>query len=98
MSQASFLSLAHSKKLRCEEFLGIDLLGQEVPDETTILNFRHFLEEHKLTEKLFKLTGDILEKKGYILKKGTIVDATIILAPRSMKNGTWKRDKEAKKA
>jgi IS5 family transposase len=81
-------------RISFQKFLGIDLLGQEVPDETTILNFRHFLEEHKLAEKLFELTGRILEEKGYILRKGTIVDATIISAPSSTKNENGKRDEE----
>lgn len=81
-------------RISFQKFLGIDLMGQEVPDETTILNFRHFLELHGLTKKLFDKTRDILEDRGYILKRGTIVDATIISAPSSTKNQTGKRDEE----
>jgi len=81
-------------RISFQKFLGIDLLERSVPDETTILNFRHFLEEFGLTKKLFELTGKILMEKGYILKKGTIVDATIISAPSSTKNKAGKRDEE----
>lgn len=81
-------------RISFQKFLGIDLMGQSVPDETTILNFRHFLEDFKLTEMLFTMTNKLLMDKGYILKRGTIVDATIISAPSSTKNGTGKRDEE----
>ncbi|MBI2092737.1 MAG: hypothetical protein HYY43_04605 [Deltaproteobacteria bacterium] len=47
-----------------------------------------------MTEALFRLTGEILEEKGYIVKKGTIVDATIIAASSSTKNESGKRDEE----
>lgn len=75
-----------------QKFLGIDLLADIVPDETTILNFRHFLEAHELQKKFFAIVKDIMETKGFILKKGTIVDATIIAAPSSTKNQKKKRD------
>lgn len=81
-------------RISFQKYLGIDLLGQEVPDETTILNFRHFLERNRLTMALFEKTRDILERRGYILKRGTIVDATIISAPSSTKNESGKRDEE----
>lgn len=74
-------------------FLKIDLV-ENVPDETTICRFRHFLEAHKLQEKLFRKTVGILETKGLILKKGTIVDATILKASGSTKNKGKKRDPE----
>jgi len=77
-----------------QKFLGIDLLSSKVPDETTILNFRHFLEEHHLQKEFFRIVNAILEKKGLILKEGTAVDATIIHAPSSTKNKDKKRDKE----
>lgn len=75
-----------------QKFLGIDLLGQIVPDETTILHFRHFLEEHGLQTKFFAIVRNILEEKHLLMKSGTIVDATIIEAPSSTKNEEKKRD------
>jgi len=77
-----------------QKFLRIDLLAQTVPDETTILNFRHFLEKYSLTEKFFLTVNQLMEKKGLILKKGTVVDATIISSPSSTKNKSKSRDKE----
>ena len=65
-----------------------------VPDETTILNFRHLLEEHNLGEKLFNKINRYLEKQGLSFKEGTILDATIIEAPTSTKNQGGKRDPE----
>lgn len=77
-----------------QKFLGIDLLSESVPDETTILNFRHLLEANRLQEKFFKVINDILEEKGFMMREGTIVDATIIVAPSSTKNKDKKRDPE----
>ena len=77
-------------------FVGIELGQDNIPDETTILNFRRFLEEHKLPQEFFKCTNKILEKKGLLLKSGTIVDATIIHAPSSTKNEDKQRDPEMK--
>jgi len=77
-----------------QKFLRIDLLAQTVPDDTTILNFRHFLEKYSLTEKFFLTVNQLMEKKGLILKKGTVVDATIISSPSSTKNKSKSRDKE----
>lgn len=48
-----------------------------MPDETTILRFRHLLKEHELTRKIFEEIGGLLEEKGLLLRQGTIVDATI---------------------
>ena len=75
-----------------QKFLGIDLLGHTVPDETTILNFRHFLEEHRLQTKFFAIVRNLLEAKHLLMKNGTVVDATIIQAPSSTKNEEKKRD------
>lgn len=77
-----------------QKFLGIDLLSQSVPDETTILNFRHLLEENELQKRFFDIVSEILEKKGLLLKEGTIVDATITAAPSSTKNEKKERDPE----
>jgi transposase, IS5 family len=77
-----------------QKFLGLDLLSEAVPDETTILNFRHLLEEHKLQEEFFRIVNKLLVEKGLIMRKGTIVDATIIQAPASTKNQEKQRDEE----
>ncbi len=77
-----------------QKFLDIDLLSDSIPDETTILNFRHLLEENNIQEKFFKIMNGVLEKNGLIIKEGTILDATIITAPSSTKNKDGKRDEE----
>jgi IS5 family transposase len=77
-------------------FADIDIETDEVPDETTILHFRHLLEKHELTRKLFEKTKQYLSEKGLLLREGTIVDATIISAPSSTKNQDKTRDKEMK--
>ena len=77
-------------------FAGIDLEVDVVPDETTILNFRHLLEKHNLAKKIFESTRRYLTEKGLLLREGTIVDATIINAPSSTKNRDNSRDKEMK--
>ena len=74
-------------------FVGVRLSGP-IPDETTILNFRHLLEEHALGKKLFKEINAHLDDQGLILKEGTIVDASIIAAPTSTKNKARERDPE----
>ena len=75
-------------------FAGFSLSSGSIPDETTILNFRHLLEANKLTEHIFALINQYLLSKGLRLSKGTIVDATIIEAPSSTKNATGTRDPE----
>ena len=77
-------------------FARIELSEDKVPDETSILNFRHLLEEHELTKAMFERINGMLEGKGLLLRSGTIVDATIIAAPSSTKNGTESRDPEMK--
>jgi IS5 family transposase len=77
-------------------FAGIDIVADVVPDETTILHFRHLLEKHELTKKIFEKTQCYLREKGLLLREGTIVDATIINAPSSTKNRDKTRDKEMK--
>lgn len=74
-------------------FAGLSITGA-IPDETTILNFRHLLEKHDLGEKLLKVINKHLDSKGLSLKEGTIVDATIIAAPTSTKNQRGERDPE----
>ena len=77
-------------------FAGIELSDDKIPDETTILRFRHLLEKHGLTEAIFEAIKGLLEGKGLLLRSGTIVDATIIAAPSSTKNSTESRDPEMK--
>jgi len=75
-------------------FAGIELLGHDIPDESTILRFRHLLEQHQLTERIFAEIRTLLEEKRLLLKSGTIVDATIIASPPSTKNEQKARDPE----
>ena len=69
-------------------------LSDALPDETTILNFRHLLEEHSLGQGLLEEINAHLESQGLKLREGTIVDATIIEAPSSTKNRAGERDPE----
>ena len=64
------------------------------PDETTICKFRRLFEKHRLNQRIFEKVNHILEEKKLVLREGTIVDATIISAPRSTKNAERKRDPE----
>jgi IS5 family transposase len=73
-------------------FAGLGL--ETIPDETTILNFRHLLEASDLAEDIFKQVNAHLARKGLLLKRGSIVDATIIAAPSSTKNESGERDPE----
>jgi transposase, IS5 family len=73
-------------------FCGIRL--EAVPDESTILQFRHLLEQHGLAEQIFKAINQSLGERGLFLKAGTIVDASLIAAPTSIKNQSKARDPE----
>ena len=75
-------------------FARVELGHDPVPDETTILRFRHLLEQHGLTAAIFEAIKTLLVEKQLLLKAGTIVDATIIAAPTSTKNATQTRDPE----
>jgi transposase, IS5 family len=79
-------------------FVGLDLGREPVPDETTILNFRHLLEAHALGRSVFEEVHRHLERQGIKIAKGTIVDATIINAPSSTKNASGKRDPDMHQA
>lgn len=79
-------------RLSFQRFLGLDPLQQKVPDETTVLHFRHLLEKHGLAETIFAKVNAGLTAQGLLLKSGTIVDATILAAPSSTKNREGKRD------
>lgn len=76
------------------DFCRIDLGRERVPDATTLLNFRHLLEEHKIGAALFAKVGELLLANGMKLSGGTIVDATLIAAPPSTKNRDQSRDPE----
>jgi len=73
-------------------FCGLELGRDAIPDETTILNFRHLLEAHDLTKAVFAAVAEHLEARGALLRGGTIVDATLIAASPSTKNKGGKRD------
>jgi len=75
-------------------FAGIDLSVESVPDATTLLKFRHLLEEHQLTERMFAEVGALLQERQLLMKEGTIIDATIIAAASSTKNKQKERDPE----
>ncbi len=75
-------------------FMRLDFAVEQVPDATTLLHFRHLLEAHQLGEKLFAAQNEIFEREGWIMRGGSIIDATIIAAPSSTKNTTGTRDPE----
>lgn len=75
-------------------FARVELGEDTVPDESTILRFRHLLEQHQLTAQMFTAVRELLESHRLLLKAGTIVDATILRAPSSTKNATGTRDPE----
>ncbi len=77
-------------------FARVDLGEDTVPDESTMLRFRHLLEQHELTARIFDTVRAWLEEHQLLLKAGTIVDATIIAAPSATKNATKTRDPEMK--
>lgn len=81
-------------RLTFQKFLDIDITTDRIPDESTVLRFRHFLEQHQLQEVMFQCINEILENEWLLLKEGTTVDATIIAAPSSTKNKAKKRDPE----
>jgi len=75
-------------------FMGLDFALEQVPDATTLLHFRHLLEKHELGEKLFEAQNEIFDEQGWMMRGGSIVDATIIAAPSSTKNASGARDPE----
>lgn len=74
-------------------FAGLQL-SKSIPDETTILNFRHLLEKHGLGLKLLETVNAHLVGRGLMMRQGTMVDATILNAPSSTKNKQGERDTE----
>src|ERR1700740_495756 len=75
-------------------FVGVDLGRAPVPDESTLLGFRHLLEKHELGGAMLNAVNQYLESRGIRITTGTIVDATIIHAPSSTKNRSGERDPE----
>ena len=76
------------------EFARLDMGEDHLPDESTILRFRHLLEAHDLSLQILATVNATLTAKGLLLKQGTVVDATLIAAPSSTKNSTGTRDPE----
>src|SRR3984957_8707746 len=77
-------------------FAGVELGDEVVPDESTILRFRHLLERHALTHAIFDAVADLLEERRLLLRAGTIVGATLIAARSSTKKARASRDPEMK--
>ena len=80
------------------EFAGLGGWDDRVPDESTILRFRHLLEQHNLAPQILQVVNQLLTAKGLLLKSGTVVDATLIAAPSSTKNASGERDPEMKQS
>lgn len=76
------------------KFMGINFIDEQTPDATTLLKFRHMMEESNIGEQLFRAINYVIEKSGYMMRGGTIVDATIINASPSTKNKDKARDPE----
>ena len=76
------------------EFAHLDTGEDHLPDESTILRFRHLLEAHNLGVQILAAVNATLTAKGLLLREGTVVDATLIAAPSSTKNSTGERDPE----
>jgi len=91
LSDPAMEEALHDTPLYCE-FARLDAGMARMPDETTILRFRHLLEEHNLSIQLLATINATLIAKGLMLKTGTVVDATLIAAPSSTKNSTGERD------
>ncbi|RQS03432.1 IS5 family transposase [Burkholderia sp. Bp8998] len=77
-----------------QQFAGLDVGADRLPDESTILRFRHLLERHELATQILATVNGVLAQQGLLLKEGTVVDATLIAAPSSTKNQEGKRDPE----
>ena len=78
----------------CREFAQLDAGATRLPDESTILRFRHLLEAHNLAAQMLASVNAKLIERGLLLKSGTVIDATLIAAPTSTKNSTGERDPE----
>ena len=74
------------------KFMKLDFTVEQAPDATTLLTFRHLMERHELGERLFEAQTALFDDNGWIMRGGSIVDATLIAAPTSTKNATGTRD------
>jgi IS5 family transposase len=93
LSDPAMEKALHDISLYCE-FAKLDPGAMRLPDESTILRFRHLLEENNLSVQLLATINATLATKGLMLKIGTVVDATLIAAPSSTKNSTGERGPE----
>ncbi len=73
-------------------FAEIDMFSDRIPDDTTILAFRHLLEKHDLGKQIFEVVKAHPKDNGMAMKQGTIIDANLIAAPSSTKNEKKERD------
>jgi IS5 family transposase len=85
-------SILDSRAMR--NFMGINFLSQQAPDATTLMKFRHLLEQAGLQQLIAQDIQNMLDAKGLIMHGGTITDATIIQAHKSTRNSTKTRDPE----
>ena len=93
LSDPAMQEALHDVSLYCE-FARLDSGSMHLPDETTILRFRHLLEENYLSIQLLAAINATLTTKGLMLKTGTVADATLIAVPSSTKNSSAERDPE----
>lgn len=93
LSDPAMEEALHDISLYCE-FARLDPGSMRLPDESSILRFRHLLEEHNLSIQLMATINATLATKGLMLKTGTVVDATLGAAPSSTKNSRGERDPE----
>ena len=77
-----------------KDFAGLDVETKRLPDESTILRFRHLLEAHELAQQMLALVNEILDEQGLLLKSGSAVDATLIAAPSLTKKCSGTRNPE----
>lgn len=75
-------------------FMRLDFSIEQAPDATTLLHFRHLLEQHQLGKALFEAQNRLFEENGWVMRGGSVIDATLIAAPSSTKNRDRARDPE----
>lgn len=81
-------------RLSFQHFMNVDVTVDQIPDSTTLCNFRHFLEEKKLWKKILEKVNDLLKEADILLTGWALIDATLIKAASSTKNAERKRDQE----
>jgi len=74
------------------DFCGINLAKESVPDATTLMGFRHLLEDNQLPQAILKEVNHLLKERNLLMSQGTLIDATLIAAPSSTKNEKHERD------